>query len=171
MVGGDRHADKTQFKYHVDWVENDGKKQPIHRPRIEIVFRKNAERYDSKTNPEFRTHGLVDSGADICCIPRQIADILQLELKDETKKETIGANGKFWTYRATMHLEIVVDKGIRVPIGMVEVAVPEKDPEGIDLEKNILLGRKGLFTTYEITFNEVSQTVRFVKIPTNKPHR
>ena len=163
MVGGFRSDDKMHFKYHVDWFEDDdGTKIPVHRPRIEVIFRKNAERYDIKTNREFRTHGLIDSGADICCIPRKIADILQLELKDETKKQTIGANGKFSTFRTKMYLE-VVDKGRRIGIDMVQVAVLEKDAEGIDLEKNILIGRRGLFDKYEVTFNDNYQNITFKK--------
>lgn len=168
---GFRSTDKMHFKYHVDWADNEDKtkKIPVHRPKIEVVLRKFSERYDPKTNPEFRIHALVDSGADICFIPREIATILQLDLDEKTKKETTGANGKFWTFRAKMYLE-VVDKGKRIGVDTVEVAVLEKDPDDIEAEKNILIGRRGLFNKYEITFNETYLHINFKKISEKRGH-
>ena len=167
MTGGDRQSDKFSLKYHTDLFKNvEGKPIPVKRPRIEVIFRKYSERADPDKNPEFRTYALVDSGADICFISRQIANILKLELKEETKKEIIGVGGKFWTYRTKMYLEIL-NKNRRIGIDMVDVAVPEKDPEGIELERNILLGRHGLFDNYEITFNESSTYMVFRRIHKN----
>lgn len=164
MIGGDRLSEKLRFKYHTDhFKSSDGKIIPFKRPRIEVVFRKFSERFDLETNPEFRTFALVDSGADMCYIPRQVANILKLELKEESKKTTIGANGSFSTYRTTIYLEIL-NKGRRIGIGTVEVAVPENDPPDLEIERNILLGRKGLFEKYEITFNEPKQFLELRKI-------
>jgi len=157
-----------KFKYHTDWrVNEEGKKIPVRRPRIEIILRKNSEQKDNETNPEFRTHGLVDSGADICLLPRQIADILKIDLDNAERKESTGANGTFATYQTQIYLEIVY-RGMPVGIDMVDVSIPEKDPEGIDLEQNILLGRSHLFKKYEITFNESEKTIHFKKINSKK---
>jgi len=171
LIGGDRLSGKFSIKYHTDWFkDSEGRKVPVKRPRIEVVFRKYSESFDPDTNPEFRTFALVDSGADICYIPRQIADVLKLELKEESKKETVGAGSKFWTYRTKMYLEILY-KNRRIGIDMVEVAVPEKDPEGIETERNILLGRRGLFDAYEITFYEPAQVLNFRRIEKNNKLR
>ena len=106
---------------------------------------------------------LVDSGADICFIPRAIANILRLEVDEKSKKSSIGAGGKFTTYRSKMYLEIL-HKGQRVGIGTVDVAFPEHDPDGIEFQKrNILIGRSGLFTKYQITFNDKQKTIDFKK--------
>lgn len=163
MVRGFRSSDKMHFSYHVDWVEEKGKKVPIHRPRIEIVLRKRSEKADPETNPEFRTYGLIDSGADICFLPRVIANVLKLDLKEETKKESTSASGKFSTYRTEMYLEIM-DKGRKIGVDTVKVAVNVKDPEGLNPEQGILLGRQGLFGNYEITINEKSQFVKLKRI-------
>ena len=153
-----------KFKYPTDWRDDEyGKKFPVRRPRIEIVFRKNSEIKNIKTNPEFRTSGLVDSGADICLLPRQIADILQIDLTSVKKEESTGANGKFITYKTKVFLEIVY-KNMRIGIDMVDVSIPEIDLEGIVLEQNILLGRSHLFKKYEITFNEYDKTILFKRI-------
>ena len=70
MLRGSRNSDKLHFKYKAVLVKNeDGKVIPIKRPSIEVIFRKFSEHTDPKTNPEFRTLALVDSGADICFIP------------------------------------------------------------------------------------------------------
>jgi len=52
---------------------------------------------------------------------------------------------------------------------MVDVSIPEKDPEGIDIQQSVLLGRSHLFQKYEITFNEYEKTIMFKRItPKNK---
>ena len=164
MLNGSRNTGKLRFKYKVDLFPNaDGQVIPVKRPRIEVVFRKFSEHTDPKINPELKVLALVDSGADICFIPRSIANILQLELDENTKKETIGAGGKFTTYRSKMYLEISY-KGERVGVDTVDVAFPEKDPPNVEIKRNILIGRKGLFDKYQITFNEKQQTLDFKKI-------
>ena len=126
-------------------------------------MRKSPARNDDSISPEFRTFGLVDSGADISFIPRSIADILHLDLDDATIKTTNSASGEFNTYRTTMYLEIIHKKH-RVSVGMVDVAVPQKDCITGDLEKHILIGRSGLFNKYKITFNEASKTISLTRI-------
>lgn len=159
MIGGDRSADKMRFKYRTDFVKDEtGKKRPVPRPRIEIVFRKYPDAYDKEKNPEFRTSGLVDSGADISFIPKQIADILQLDRDEKTKKKSKSASEEFYTYRANVYLEVIY-KGRRVGIDSVEVAIPEKDKLEGEVEHRVLLGRQGLFDKYEIIFNQDEKTV------------
>ena len=170
MVGGDRSVDKMKFKYSTDWrLDENQKRIPVRRPRIEVIFRKNSETRDIETNPEFRTHGLVDSGADICLLPRQIADILKVDLSKSKKTETTGAGGKFTTYQTKIYLEIFY-RNKSVGVDMVDVSIPEKDPEGIVIEQNVLLGRRQLFKKYEITFNEYEKTILFKKIQKNNLH-
>lgn len=164
MTLGSRHHDKMKFKYHTEWFEDENKKQiPIKRPKIEIVFRKNAETKNIDTNPEFRTHGLVDSGADVCFIPRKIADILQIDLTGAKKEASTGVGGKINTYKTKIYLEVIY-RNMPVGIDMVDVTIPEKDPDDIDFKQNILLGRSQLFKKYEITFNESKKTIEFKRI-------
>lgn len=114
-------ANKLCFKY---WADQSGKKNEDHitdnkvtrdvsqtyRPRIDVVFRKSSSPPDPVANPEFRSRALVDSGADICFIPKAAADILRLEVDEDSKKITTGAGGVFATYRANMHLEILYEE-------------------------------------------------------------
>ncbi|MGI0086911.1 MAG: hypothetical protein ACREBI_02975 [Nitrosotalea sp.] len=173
MVGGYRFLEKMHFKYITELVEDEKTKQmvpTIPRLKIEVVFRKYSEAKDLATNPEFRTHGLVDSGADTSFIPRQIAEILQLELREEDKKKSKSASEEFWTYRTKVHLEIMY-KGRRVVVGTVDVSVPEQPAQSSDIQKMVLLGRAGIFEQYEITFNESSKVVTFKKIHKSKVKR
>ena len=151
-----------RFKYHSDHNQDD-EENAVKRPRIEIAMRKSPDPVIGSNSPEFRTFGLVDSGADISFIPRSIAEILRLDLDDETIKSTKSASGEFNTYRTIMHLEII-HKKYRVSVGMVEVAVPQRDQITEDLEKQILIGRSGLFNKYRITFNEANKTISLTRI-------
>ncbi len=157
-------AGRLYFKYGTDRL---GKKSddgdngcgavsgavPASRPRIDVIFRKLSKPPDPLTNPEFRARALVDSGADICFIPKAVADVLRLDTDEKSKKAIIGAGGVFTAYRSNMHLEMLYERK-RVRIGMVEVAFPEDDPPGVEPERSILIGRSGLFTQYKVTFND-----------------
>ena len=158
---GSRFTDRLHFKYRTNPFDDE--KVPIKRPKIKVIFRKFPEQVDPKENPEFEIYALVDSGADICLISRGIANILQLEIDEKSKKSTISAGGKFTTYRSKVYLEIPY-KGQRVGIGTVDVAFPERDPDGVDIRTNILVGRRELFTKYQITFNDKQKTIDFKKI-------
>ncbi len=150
------------FKYHSEH-NHDDEENAIKRPRIEIAMRKSQDPIDPSTNPEFRTFGLVDSGADISFIPRSISEILRLDLDDATIKTTESASGEFETYRTSMYLEIIYEKQ-RVGVGVIDVAVSKTDRLTEDLEKQILIGRRGLFDEYKITFNEADKTISLTRI-------
>ena len=162
-------AGKLYFKYGADRFgkkndagSNDGgavnRAVPAYRPRIDVVFRKSSKPPDPLTNPEFRARALVDSGADICFIPKAVADVLQLDTDKKSKKTTIGAGGVFTAYRPNIHLEMLYERK-RIRIGMVEVAFPEDDLPGVEPERSILIGRSGLFTQYKVTFNDRQKTI------------
>ncbi|MGB9003876.1 MAG: hypothetical protein WCC52_08735, partial [Nitrosotalea sp.] len=100
--------------------------------------------------------------ADVSYIPRQIAEILKLELDESTKKESKSASESFWTFRTKVYLEIIYESR-RIPVGMIDVSIPEKYDLGEDIEKKVLLGRNGLFNQYEITFNEDAKVLTLKK--------
>jgi len=164
MVGGDRSTDKMHFRYR-KMERIDPETQETHiveRPQIEVVFRKHTE-VKSENNPELRIFGLVDSGADNCFIPRQISDILKLDLDDTKKKTSKSESGDFSTIPSKVHLEILY-KNRRVIIGIVDVSVQVEYADEENVNNMILLGRKELFSTYEITFNDSEKTMNFKKI-------
>ena len=165
MLPGSRFAEKLRYKYYndhaVDLDTNQEKVTP--RPKIEVVFRKNSSIRDPETNPEIRVYGLVDSGADISFIPRQVAEILKIELDPKTIKTSKSASEEFKTYRANTYLEIFY-QGRTIPIGEIETAIPEKYAPSKDVEKMILLGRNSVFSQYAITFNENAKAMEFKRI-------
>ena len=153
--------DVMKFEYGSRLVlGRDQKLTTVRSPRIDAVFKKGADESDSQGNPEVWTEGLVDSGADMCMLPRKFADELEVDLAKATRTKSVGADGVFPTYRTKMHLEIIHDER-RVQVGMVDVLIPEEDPKGTDAEQGVLLGRRQLFMQYEITFNEVEKTMLF----------
>ena len=119
MVGDDHAVDKMHFRYrNMKSIDpSNGEKHTVERPQIEVVFRKHAKA-TSIDNPELRIFGLVDSGADNCFLPRQIADILKLNLDENKKKTSKSASGRFSIISTKVHLEIVY-KNKRIIVGTV----------------------------------------------------
>ncbi|MGQ0639146.1 MAG: hypothetical protein ACT4N1_07375 [Nitrososphaerota archaeon] len=160
-----RKFEKLRYKYYNDHGKDPETNQDkvTARPKIEVVFRKNSGVKNLDTNPEMRVYGLVDFGADITFIPRQIAEILKLDLDEKTKKTSKSASEDFITYRTTIYVELIYD-GIHIPIGDVETAIPEKSASSKDVEKMILLGRNSVFSQYVITFNDPAKAMEFRKL-------
>ncbi len=161
-----RKFEKLRYKYYNDHGKDPETNQDkiTARPKIEVAFRKNSGSENLETNPGIRLYGLVDSGADITFIPREIAEILKIELDETTKKTSKSASGDFTTYRTTLYMEIIYD-GIHIPLGDVETAIPEKYAPSKDVEKMILLGRNSVFKQYAITFTESAKAMEFRKLP------
>ena len=156
MTNTPRWPNKMRFRYHADSDLN-SRGGGIKRPKIEIAIRKDPESVDASSYPEIHTFGLVDSGADIFSIPLSMANTIGLDLDDVTVKTTRGASGEFSTYRTTMYVEIIYKK--KVDVGLVEVAVPKTDPNAEDVKEHILIGRRGFFDKYKVTFNDAQETL------------
>lgn len=97
-----------------------------------------------------RTDALVDSGATTTFIPIELADVLEMELPNETH-DAVGAGGAFPTYTSKIGA-IEVLKGFRVFCRMknFDVLVP-KNP---DVIPHSILGRDSIFWDNDITFRE-----------------
>lgn len=93
-----------------------------------------------------------------------MAEIIGLDLDDTTVKTTRSASGEFSTYRTTMYLEIVYNEK-RVDLGSVEVVVPETDPKTKNVVEPTLIGRRGFFDKYIITFDEAQKIISLTHIP------
>ncbi|MHB1868754.1 MAG: aspartyl protease family protein [Nitrososphaerales archaeon] len=72
----------------------------------------------------FRTSMLVDSGADISLIPLDVAEVLQLELSEDTKNN-IGPSGKFEVKKSDVELWIAIGRK-ELCLGRIPVTVPLK---------------------------------------------
>lgn len=96
---------------------------------------------------------LIDSGADYTLIPKSKAILLGLNYKDlKTTEGTVEASNHTYIKTKTTHLHLTIDRiTIKIPVLVCE--------EEIDC----LLGRKGVFENFEITFREKQQEVVFRK--------
>jgi len=95
--------------------------------------------------------GLLDSGADISAMPLSIAEILGLDLNRE-KIDAYGIGGKVSSVEPTVN--ILVAKGhehysFRIPVNVIlgNYSFP------------ILLGRKGFFDKFIISFDQSKEKV------------
>lgn len=94
---------------------------------------------------KFETPALLDSGATDIFIPRETADALELELKNESNAD--GWLGKFKVYDS--RVGIVVGKGSQTFRKVLPCLVPAE----VNENQEVVLGRS-FFQFYEVTFNE-----------------
>lgn len=118
-------------------------KSTVKTPSIPITLIGPKERFD--------TVALIDSGADISCIPRRIAEILGLKLNGEII-EAYGLGGTAKTIETT--IRVMISKGheryiFRLPVKIVidEYNFP------------VLLGRNGFFDEFKIIFDQKKEKV------------
>ncbi len=98
---------------------------------------------------------LIDSGADITTLPKEIAELLQLDLESE-KTEIRGIGGTIPAVREKIKIKIENAHErytIRIP-----VIIPLTDSMIIP---EILLGRIGIFDRFDITFKEKDEKIVF----------
>jgi len=99
---------------------------------------------------------LIDSGADISAIPREIAELLGLNLDGEIQ-QAFGIGGKVDSIESNM--TIIIEKGHEHYL----LEIPVKVILG-DYDFPILLGRAGFFDEFIISFNQKQQKILLKKI-------
>jgi len=102
----------------------------------------------------FDVIALLDSGADVSAIPYELADLLGISFRDKEAHDTEGIGGRAKSVECHMTV-IVEDKKGRESYTLnmpVNVMLDEK-------EMPILLGRRGFFEQFVITFDEVNQRI------------
>jgi hypothetical protein len=99
----------------------------------------------------FETIGLIDSGADVSAMPKELAELLELDLS-APNDTSFGIGGKVDSIPTKV--KIIVEKGhekysflipIKVIIGTYDFPV--------------LLGRSGFFNQFVVTFDQSNQKV------------
>jgi hypothetical protein len=110
---------------------------------------------------------LVDSGADTAFIPKEVADILQLQLSEP--KTSRSASGPFETCSAKVKAELI--KGSHsISLGDMPVVVPMKTIDSGNLQSYALLGRYPFFRIFDVTFRETTRKL-ILRSPKTRDHR
>jgi len=123
-------------------------------PHLKTTFRLPLVHVRIKHGGEsLRTIALVDSGATCSFLPRDIADLLDVEFPSETR-ESVGAGGLFQTYLCEIDM-IEVLKGTRIctQFKNIKVFIPVE----YDAIPYAILGRDSIFLEHDITFREHRQ--------------
>ena len=164
MIGfRDRHSEKMYFRYKAERFRNDeGKEITVKKPRVEVCIRKDSGHPDPEKNPEYRAYFTVDSGADLTFLPRQIAEIIGLELNENKKDSVMTIAGKSFAYQTEAYMEIMYQRR-RVPIGFVPILVTEGDASQEYIERLLVVGREGFFDKFIVTFNEAEKNFELRK--------
>ena len=101
----------------------------------------------------FEFIALLDSGADISVVPREVAELLGLNLKGKIE-EAKGIGGKVKATQTNMNI------GLGKPHERYELNIPVKIIlENKEEEMPILLGRTGFFDKFIITFNQKEERI------------
>src|SRR3989344_8165767 len=100
--------------------------------------------------------GLLDSGADFSAIPKEIAEVLGLDLS--SKPEDIGGIGGD-VAAIKKRMQINVNKSKEDYTFQVEVYAVEKLEEDFP----VLIGRQGFFEQFKITFTEAERKIHLKK--------
>ncbi|MFQ5621209.1 MAG: hypothetical protein ACE5FT_05160 [Candidatus Nanoarchaeia archaeon] len=93
---------------------------------------------------------LLDSGADRCVIPDYVGEVLGLPKGKSIQTVGIGEAGG---YESTITLTLIDQKGNKELLDQVPVYVLEN-------VNDIVIGRKGVFTNFKITFEEYDNKFR-----------
>jgi len=134
------------YRYH------DGSTKTIELPLIHILITSGLEE-------DFRTVGLVDSGATSSLMPKEIADVLLFEYEDRDIEVT-GAGGVFNAKPVTLRKLVLMKDGSSFSSWWnIKVLVPQRK----DILPYFILGRDFVFKRFDITFYEKRRKITFSK--------
>lgn len=118
---------------------------PTPRPYLDVVL------INPHTGHELEIIGLIDTGADECCIPADLAPLLEHNLKKGKTKEIIGVGGKAIAYTHTIK--------IKIPKFCTAVAPIDFIP-GLT---TTLLGVKSFLSSFKLTVDYKKQVFSLTK--------
>jgi hypothetical protein len=99
---------------------------------------------------------IIDSGSDISYIPKWVSDALGIKIKGKTDfVDTI--NGKIKVVEDFVNVAIRHGKDVERFVLPVDIPVDEEHTD------EIIIGRKGFFDRFDITFKENSRRIVLVK--------
>ena len=112
-----------------------------------------------RSNIKIEFMALIDSGADLSVIPRDIADLLNINM-DGKKDKSIGIGGEVEVINTNMIVNIKKgheDYSLNVPVQVILG----------DNKMPIILGRAVFFDEFSITFDQIHDRISLKKV--NKP--
>ena len=112
-----------------------------------------------RSNIKIEFMALIDSGADLSVIPRDVADLLNINM-DGKKDKSIGIGGEVEVINTNMIVNIKKgheDYSLNVPVQVILG----------DNKMPIILGRAVFFDEFSITFDQIHDRISLKKV--NKP--
>ncbi|MCR4335936.1 MAG: retroviral-like aspartic protease family protein [archaeon] len=104
---------------------------------------------------KFDYPALLDSGATDIFIPKQIAEALELDFKEENIASSWNGDFKVWN----SHIGVILGKGSQTFRKVLPCLIPDSE----NPNQEVILGRV-LFNFFEVTFNEQKRTTKLKKI-------
>ena len=110
-----------------------------------------------KNNKSVRSFALVDSGATVSFVPLEFAQMIDLELGEESS--ATGAGGDFATNLSVVKIQVVKGASIQYQ-DEIQVHIPQEEGK----IPYIVLGRNSIFLYFDITIRENKQDIVFRRI-------
>jgi len=130
------------FKYKPVILKSGSK---IYRPMIPLRI---------KAKESFDALAILDSGSDITIIPKEIAEVIGVDYKNDN---SISGISGFPIRAKEGKVSIEFGKGREIYIFEIPVLVPEKE------NLAVIIGRLGFFEQFKITFDESQKRIEFKK--------
>ncbi|MEK6860165.1 MAG: hypothetical protein AABX54_05115 [Nanoarchaeota archaeon] len=130
------------FKYKPAILKSGSK---IYRPMIPLRI---------KAKESFDALAILDSGSDITIIPKEIAEVIRVDYKNDN---SISGISGFPIRAKEGKVNIEFGKGREIYIFEIPVLVPEKE------NLAVIIGRLGFFEQFKITFDESKKRIEFKK--------
>lgn len=136
------------FKYH-NWKRSDGtlRKAPI----IPVYAQ-------SKNGRLLKIFALVDSGADMSLMPKDLALLLGLNEKDTETGTTAGIGGEIEVKKANFSF-VIKNEHEKYDISLVTLVM-----QNTNLNVPPILGRNGFFEQFHITFKQNEEKIILKKV-------
>jgi hypothetical protein len=110
------------------------------------------------TGKSYRTHGIIDTGADECAIPAEVAKILGHKLRSGIKTEVIGLEGPATGWS---HTTIIL---VHHPhTGEIIYTVPETPIDYMRGLTAVLLGVNSFLSRFVVTFDYPRNTFSVIR--------
>lgn len=106
--------------------------------------------------------GLVDSGADVCFFPEDLAQLLNL--KKENEEKVMGMGGVVSVFQSHATFQFNDKSAHRKHELKVPVYIGPLNIKGF----SIIIGRAGIFNSFDITFKESEDKIVFKKVDEKK---
>lgn len=123
---------------------------PFNKPLVPVVL------YNPANDFSYETWGLIDTGADMTCIPEYIAKALYHDVRNHKAKKDMssGIGGEVKVYMHTFSLDVLYsDSNGKVTPNRFAIRIPKREFAVVPNLHMVILGEKDFLKNYVLTID------------------